>query len=359
MIFHIVIIDYLYLLAGPKMAASSRPTAAMSSFAPRLPGLAFALLLGLAGLGLAATPVLSHLQLSALTVAIVLGMLVGNAAAGRLPPALAPGIAFAQRNVLRAGVVLYGLRISFQQIAAIGPGALLLDGLIVASTLAIGVWAGRRWLGLDRDTALLTACGSAICGAAAVLATERLLRPEPDKVAIAVASVVLFGTLNIFLYPQLFPYLGLSPVDFGVYAGATVHEVAQVVAVGNAIGPEAADTAVVVKLTRVLLLVPFLFLLGGWQARRSGGERGAISVPWFALAFLGVCALNSVLALPAAWRGRLLDLDTLLLAAAMAALGLETRFARLRALGPKPLLLALLLFGWLSVGGYWLTRWMV
>lgn len=327
-------------------------------FAARLPGLAFALLLGLAGLGLAALPAFSHLQLSALTIAIVLGMLLGNLSAGRLPASFTPGIAFAQRNVLRAGVVLYGLRISFQQIAAIGPGALLLDCTIVASTLAIGVWVGRRWFGLDRDTALLTACGSAICGAAAVLATERLLKPEPDKVAIAVASVVLFGTLNIFLYPQLFPHLSLTPIDFGIYAGATVHEVAQVVAVGNAISPEATDTAVIVKLTRVLLLVPFLFLLGGWQARR-GGERGAVSVPWFALAFVGVCALNSVITLPPVWRARLLDLDTLLLATAMAALGLETRFAKLRALGPKPLLLALVLFGWLSVGGYWLTRWMV
>ncbi|GAA0722189.1 YeiH family protein [Dokdonella soli] len=330
----------------------------MSILASRLPGLVFALLLGLAGLGLATLPAFSHLQLSALTLAIVLGMLLGNLVGERLPRRLAPGIAYAQRSLLRAGVVLYGLRISFQQIAAIGPGALVLDLAIVASTLGLGVWIGRRWLGLDRDTALLTACGSAICGAAAVLATERLLKPEPSKVAIAVASVVLFGTLNIFLYPYLQAHLALSPGSFGVYTGATVHEVAQVVAIGNAIGPDTTDTAVIVKLTRVLLLVPFLFLLGGWQARQ-GGARGAISIPWFALAFVGACALNSLITLPAALRERLLDLDTLLLATAMAALGLETRFARLRALGPKPLVLALFLFGWLSIGGYWLTRWLV
>ena len=334
------------------------PVAVMSSLAARVPGLAFALLIGLAGLGVAALPAFARLQLSALTVAIVLGMLIGNLAGAHLPANLAPGIGYAQRMLLRAGVVLYGLRISFQQIAAIGPGALLLDLIIVASTLGLGVWIGRRWLGLDRDTALLTACGSAICGAAAVLATERVLKPDPGKVAIAVASVVLFGTLNIFLYPQLYPHLGLSALDFGVYAGATVHEVAQVVAVGNAIGADATDTAVIVKLTRVLLLVPFLFLLGGWQARQ-GGVRGAISVPWFALAFVGVCALNSLIALPPALHARLLDLDTLLLATAMGALGLETRFGKLRALGMKPLLLALLLFVWLSVGGYWLVRWLV
>ena len=341
------------------MMFPSLPVVPMSSFAARAPGLVFALLIGLAGLGLAALPGFAHLQLSALTVAIVLGMLIGNLAGARLPANLAPGIGYAQRMLLRAGVVLYGLRISFQQIAAIGPGALLLDLIIVASTLGLGLWIGRRWLGLDRDTALLTACGSAICGAAAVLATERVLKADPGKVAIAVASVVLFGTLNIFLYPQLYPHLGLSALDFGVYAGATVHEVAQVVAVGNAISADATDTAVIVKLTRVLLLVPFLFLLGGWQARQDGGARGAISVPWFALAFVGVCALNSVLVLPPALHARLLDLDTLLLATAMGALGLETRFDKLRALGMKPLLLALLLFVWLSVGGYWLVRWLV
>ncbi|MEP7042466.1 MAG: putative sulfate exporter family transporter, partial [Dokdonella sp.] len=179
----------------------------MSPLTSRLPGLVFTLLIGLAGLGLAALPPLQHLQLSALTLAIVLGMLLGNTFDSRLPQRLAPGIGFSQRDLLRAGVVLYGLRISFQQIAAVGPEALLLDLIIVSSTLALGVWVGRRWLGLDRDTALLTACGSAICGAAAVLATERLLKPEPSKVAIAVASVVLFGTLNIFLYPQIAAHL--------------------------------------------------------------------------------------------------------------------------------------------------------
>lgn len=328
----------------------------MSAFAPRLPGLVFALLLGLAGLGLAAVPAFAGLQLSALTLAIALGMLIGNLAGARLPETLAPGIAFSQRNLLRAGIVLYGLRISFQQIAAVGPGALLLDLTIVASTLGLGLWIGRRWLGLDRDTALLTACGSAICGAAAVLATERLLKPEASKVAIAVAGVVLFGTINIFLYPQLAAWLSLSPDLYGIYTGATVHEVAQVVAAGNAVSPAAADTAVIVKLTRVLLLVPFLFLLGGWQAR-SGAGGGRITVPWFALGFAGVCALNSVVVIPPALRTVLLDLDTLLLATAMGALGLETRFSRLRALGPKPLLLAFVLFVWLTVGGYWLTRW--
>lgn len=321
---------------------------------PPLSGLLLALTLGLLALGLAQLPLLQRWQLSALTVAIVLGMLLGNLGGGRLSPKLAPGIGLAQRQLLRAGVVLYGLRLSFQDVAAIGVSGLLIDLVIVVSTLGLGTWIGRRWFGLDRDTALLTAAGSAICGAAAVLAVERVIRPDASKVAIAVASVVLFGTLNIFLYPQLYPHLGLDAAAFGLYTGATVHEVAQVVAVGSAISPETADAAVVVKLTRVLMLVPVLFLLG-WREARNGGAR-AMVVPWFAIGFLGVVVLNSVLAVPAALKSALLTLDTLLLATAMAALGLETRLARLRALGPRPLLLAAVLFLWLSIGGYVLVR---
>ncbi len=320
-----------------------------------LPGLLLALPLGIAGLWLERQHAMQSLHLSALTIAIVLGMLIGNLAGERLPSSLAPGIGVAQRNLLRWGVALYGLRLSFQQIGAIGVQGIVLDVLIVAGTLLLGIWLGRK-LGLDRDTALLTASGSAICGAAAVLAFERLLNPDPAKVAIAVASVVLFGTLDIALYPLLYPHLGMDAHALGLYTGATVHEVAQVVAAASNAGPAVADAAVVVKLTRVMLLVPVLLLLSWRLPAAADGRRGAITVPWFALAFVGVVAVNSLLVLPASLRVALLDLDTLLLAAAMAALGLETRVTRLRALGPRPLLLATVLFAWLVIGGALLTR---
>lgn len=319
-----------------------------------LPGLMVALVLGLTALACAQLPQLARWQLSALTCAIVFGMLLGNIARPATLARLRVGMHFSQRHLLRAGVVLYGLRLSFQDVAAIGLPGLLLDLVVVVSTLVLGTWAGRRWFGLDRDTALLTSAGSAICGAAAVLAVERVIKADADKVAIAVASVVLFGTLNIFLYPQMFPYLGLSEAAFGLYTGATVHEVAQVVAVGSSISPETADAAVVVKLTRVLMLVPVLLVLG-WRESSRGGERVMV-VPWFALGFLGVVALNSLITVPDALRSALLALDTLLLAMAMAALGVDTRLARLRALGLRPLLLAAMLFVWLSVGGYLLVR---
>lgn len=350
------------------MQATSQPAAATPHGArhPRLaaralglaPGLLLALGMGVAGLWLAEQPLLARWQVSALTLAIVLGMILGNAFGARLPAPLAPGVAAAQQKLLRLGVILFGLRISFQQIAAVGPAGLLLDVVIVAGTLWLGTTLGRRVFGLDRDTALLTAGGSAICGAAAVLAMERVVKPDPSKVAIAVATVVLFGTLDIFVYPWLFPHLGMDARQYGLFTGATVHEVAQVVAAGSAVSPAAADTAVIVKLTRVMMLVPVLLAISWAAARRgaAGDGRGRMSIPWFALLFVAVSAVNSAVALPEALKSALLTLDTLALAAAMAALGLETRFARLRALGPRPLLLATVLWAWLMGAGVLLVR---
>lgn len=341
------------------LAVSPAKTAG-NSIQRHLPGLALALALGIAGLLLAGWAPLQRAQISALTIAIVLGMVVGNGFGAQLPAVFVPGVLTAQQKLLRLGVILYGLRLSFGQIAAIGPAGLAIDAIVVVGTLALASVLGRRVFGLDRDSALLTGVGSAICGAAAVLALERVLKPDPAKVAIAVATVVLFGTLDIFLYPVLYPHLGMDAAHFGLYTGATVHEVAQVIAVGSAVDPATADSAVVVKLTRVMLLVPVLFFFGWRQAKLAKAQTGAktkIALPWFALAFVAVSAINSLVTFPPEIKGPLLTLDTLLLAAAMAALGLETRIAKLRALGPKPLLLAAVLWAWLIGGGALLVRW--
>lgn len=324
-----------------------------------VPGLALALALGLAGLWLSGMPMLAKWQLSALTLAIVFGMILGNAFGAHLPASLTPGVIVAQQKLLRLGIILYGLRISFQQIAEVGMQGLILDTIVVTGTLVLGTFLGRRLFGLDRHTAVLVSGGSAICGAAAVLAMERVLRADPGKVAIAVATVVLFGTIDIFVYPWLFGHVGLDAARFGLFTGATVHEVAQVVAAGSAISPATADTAVIVKLTRVMMLVPVLFVLSWNEARNSSREgrgKSPMSVPWFAVVFVAVAGFNSLVTLPPAVREALLAIDTLALAAAMAALGLETRVAKLRALGPRPLVLATVLWVWLIGMGLGLTH---
>ncbi len=324
-----------------------------------LPGIAIAAAVALAAFAVAALPALAALHLAPLTLAILMGMAIGNIAGPRLPAMTVPGLLAAQRHLLRAGVVAYGFRLDAHDLGSVGSGAILVAVLVVASTLMLGTWAGRRWLGLDRDSALLTAAGSAICGAAAVLAVERSLRADGAKVAMAVGTVVLFGTLSLLLYPLLPALLDLTPRQFGIYTGATVHEVAQVVAIGQALGPEIADSAVVVKLVRVLMLVPVLVVLSRPGGRDDNGKAGAAAFPWFVIAFAVAVAINSLLPLSGVsdtFRATMQLLSTMLLATAMAALGINTRLAQLRAVGSGPLWLALLLFAWLTVGGYVLVR---
>lgn len=323
-------------------------------------GLFLTIAMGLTGSWIAAIPALAEFQLSPLTVAIVFGILAGNLMGATLPRVLVSGVIVSQQKLLRLGIILYGLRITFQDIVAVGKDGIVVDIIIVVGTLLFGKFLGRR-IGVEADTALITAGGSAICGAAAVLAMESVVRPDREKVAIAVATVVLFGTLDIFVYPLLFPWLGMTDRQFGLFTGATVHEVAQVVAVGSTISPAAADSAVIVKLTRVMLLVPVLFWLGWRYAEKKAGATngGKVPVPWFAVLFVVVATLNSVVTIAPEVRERLLTIDTLILSAAMAALGLETRFAKLRALGIRPLLLAFLLWLWLIGAGTTMVKMLI
>jgi uncharacterized integral membrane protein (TIGR00698 family) len=327
------------------------------------PGLGLiALLVALASLG-ARQPELSALGASPLTLAIILGALLGN-----LQPALAqgrwqPGLRFAQKILLRAGVAFYGFNLNLQQIAEAGRSGLLIDVLMLCSTLAVGYFVGTRWLRMERASALLIAAGSAICGAAAIVATVSVLRLEESdsvkKAATAVATVVLFGTAAMFIYPLLFTWLGGSRPLFGIFIGSTVHEVAQVVAIGNAIGGAAAHNAVIVKMIRVLMLVPFLLALSFWLARgQPAGHKKHIAVPWFALIFVLFAALNSLLAVPDNLLQVLRQTSVISLSFAMAAFGMETTVTLIRQAGLKPLLLGAILFAYLVIVGGGVNFWL-
>ncbi len=334
------------------------------------PGLALAAGIGAGALALAQGG-LGHYGLSSLTLAILIGAVLGN-----LRPSFGvghwrPGLMVAQRHCLRVGVALYGFNLSFQQLVQVGLSGLWVDVALVLSTLAVGWLIGTRLLGLDRDTVLLTSAGSAICGAAAVVATVPVLRLDAEdaaeKSAVAVGSVVLFGSLAMVVYPLLHAWGGLGALDFGVYVGSTVHEVAQVVAIGSGLGEAVAHHAVVAKMLRVMLLVPFLLILGSRvaQRQRAGAAAGAgrdegpaapLAVPWFALMFIVLAGVNSLALLPPWLVSALRLLGGLLLTAAMAALGVETTLARMRRAGLKPLLLGAGLFIHLVVGGALLNR---
>jgi uncharacterized integral membrane protein (TIGR00698 family) len=304
--------------------------------------------------------------ISALTLAIVGGIVVGNTVYPRIAAVSAPGVLFSKQILLRAGIILFGLRLTFQDIRHVGAVGVLIDALVLSSTFALAGWAGTRLFGLNRRSAMLIGAGSSICGAAAVMATEPVVRGTAEEVSIAVATVVGFGTLAIFLYPALYHlneqwhWVSLSPFAYGIFTGSTVHEVAQVVAAGKAVAESAADTAVITKLVRVMMLAPFLVLLSAYLSRHAeegNAEPVAAApwtrvIPWFALGFIAVAGFNSLAILPRAVVGTAINIDTLILATAMAALGVSTQFSAIQKAGLKPLGLAALLFGWLIAGGF-------
>ena len=312
------------------------------------------------------------LSLSPLIVGIILGMVYANTLRSALPAGWAPGIKFCSKQILRLGVILYGFRLTLQQVAEIGLPAIVVDLIIVCGTLAIGVLVGKL-LKTDSQTALMTSVGSAICGAAAVLGAEPVVKCEPHKTAVAVTTVVIFGTISMFLYPVLYRsgvLDGLSDKQMAVYLGSTVHEVAHVVGAGNAIdaaGGNVADAATITKMIRVMLLAPVLVIMGlvlSSGKKGGNGEKRKITVPWFAFLFLLVIIVNSLLqgasfipqdGLAAVTQG-INTFDTFLLTMAMTALGAETTFDKFKQAGLKPFLLAAILFLWLTVGGYFITK---
>lgn len=335
-----------------------------SPWRDKINGVLFVGLLAAAVVQLATTPTIKAMGFSPLVVGIVCGMLYGNFLRGTMPAEWGVGVHFTARRVLRVAVAFYGLNISVQQIIEVGLPGILMSFVIVLSVLILGTLIGTKLLKIDRDTAMLTAAGSAICGAAAVLAFESTLKAEPHKSAVAVATVVLFGTISMFVYPLLFQagWIALDPRAFGIFLGGTVHEVAQVVASASNIDAATTEVATIVKMTRVALLVPVLLVLGFWLQRAgatptdASGARPKLPIPWFAIGFLVLALINSAHIIPAPVLQALRTLDIFMLTMAMTALGIETRFANLRKAGPRVMVLGVILFILLGLGGYALVK---
>ena len=305
-----------------------------------------------------------EISFSPMIIGIILGMLYANSLRNNLPETWVPGIQFCSKRILRIGIILYGFRLTFQDIVNVGVSGIVIDAIVVTVTILGGIAIGRM-LKMDSDTALLTSVGSGICGAAAVLGAESTIRTQPYKTAVSVATVVIFGTLSMFLYPIAYRsgLLDLTPQEMGIYSGATLHEVAHAVGAGNAMGGEIANVAIIVKMIRVMLLVPVLLILGFWVARRKNSDnaaegKGKVNIPWFAVGFLLVIGFNSFDLLPAALVDTINYIDTFLLTMAMAALGAETSIDKFKKAGAKPFILAACLYVWLLGGGYLLSKYL-
>ncbi len=338
-----------------------------------LSGIIFVAIFAAAATYIAALAPVKALGLSPLVIGIVMGIFYANTLHNQTPQAWQSGITFSGKKILRFAIVFYGFRITFQQIAEVGMDGFLVSLIMLTSTLLLGSWIGTKIFGMEKDTSILTASGAAVCGAAAVLATEPVLKAEEYKTAIAVSMVVLFGTISMFLYPVLYTtifenatgFLHMTAREFGIYVGGTIHEVAQVVAVPASVPgspEEMANAAVIVKMTRVIMIAPMLIVLGlylAYTAKKEGGDTNGkmkLVIPWFAVYFIGVAGFNSLHLVPQNIVDIINEIDTFLLTMAMTALGMGTVFAKFKGLGLAPVYTATTMFVWLVVGGFVVTK---
>jgi len=305
------------------------------------------LVLSIAGAGLAIGINQMLPGVSAMLVAILLGAALVNVAGlrGGIPVSLLPGLNVASRRLLRLGVVLLGLQLVLSDIAALGWPMVLGVVAIVGGTMGATLLMGR-WMRVDPSQSLLIAGGFSICGAAAVAGVDGVLAKRKDtETATAVALVVIFGTVMIAVMPTLTRLLGLDAHTAGLWTGASVHEVAQVVAAAGIIGPEALKVAVVVKLARVLMLAPVLAVIS-WRQRAQIAASPRTDrklpplVPLFVAGFVAMVALRSLDVVPTPVLDSARISETWLLGAAMFALGTSVHWPVLKRAGGRPVLLA-------------------
>lgn len=287
-------------------------------------------------------------MVSPLLIAIVLGAVVSNV--HPLPARVKPGMTFSAKKLLRVGVALLGLQLVFSDVVGLGLGMIAVVIAVVVLGIGGTMFVGHL-LGVGWTQRFLIACGFSICGAAAVAAVDGVVDADEEEVLTAVALVVIFGTAMIPLIPLLSNMIGLTDVQSGLWAGGSIHEVAQVVAAGGAIGGGALAVAVVVKLARVIMLAPVIAVVSARQRRlnRYGDDvRRPPLVPFFVLAFLACIALRSTGAVPDDVLAGAKLAQTALLTAAMFALGAGVNIAALRKVGIRPFLLALISTAWVA-----------
>ena len=355
---------YRHEVRGPKMGPVTG-TLTSTSTAPRrvVPAARTAPGLVAAGVVTAVAIAANRLmpQVSTLIIAVVAGMLIGNLAvavptaaaraAERIVAPLRPGLALAAKRLLRLGVVFLGARLSIGQIADLGVPALMLVAGTVVATFFGTQYIGRR-LGLSPGLSLLVATGYSICGASAIAAMESSADADEEEVALSIGLVTVAGTVAMFALPVLAGWFGLSDDQFGAWVGASVHDVAQVVAAASTGGAAVLSVAVVVKLTRVVLLAPIVAATNVVRSRHTRPDDDRVTpplMPLFVVGFLAMMTLRTVGLVPAEAVDLSSTMSSLLLTAALVGLGAGVRIDRLRRLGRAPFVLGAI--AWFIVAG--------
>jgi uncharacterized integral membrane protein (TIGR00698 family) len=300
-----------------------------------------------AGFGLRQLPGLG--LFSPMILSIVVGIVFHNAIG--TPASAKAGVTFSLRRILRLAIILLGLQLTAAQVAEVGPKGIAVIAATLIATFLFTTWLGRL-IGVEAKLTQLIAAGTSICGASAVIATNTVTEAPDEDVAYAVACVTVFGSIAMFAYPLLPALLHLDARAFGLWSGASIHEIAQVVAAAFQDGRQAGEFGTIAKLSRVMMLAPTVIALGLLAARRTSGREVQTRppLPWFVLGFVALVAVNSVVTVPEQVRGVIVPATTFLLSMALAAMGLETDIAKLRAKGVRPFLLGLSAF--LFIAGF-------
>ena len=329
-----------------------------------IPGVIFATVIAILATFISKLEIVKEtVNFSPLIIAILLGVFIGNI--WKMPESFKPGVTFSLKKILRIAIVFLGFRLTFQNVMEVGIEGLIVDTIMLVSTFLLGVFISRKFFGLDPEISYLVASGSSICGASAVLATAPVVRAEMHHAAMAVATVTIFGTTAMFVYPVIYKYfastLGFDDILYGIWTGATVHEVAQVVAAGFAISEPAGNTATIAKLTRVMMLAPLLIALSFYLAKKhathgAGVTLRDIPIPYFVFGFIAMVGVNSLHVIPDNIVHYIRIVDGFLLTVAMAAMGLETNINKIKGVGMKPIYAAALIFAFLFFGGMIVTK---
>ena len=314
-----------------------------------LPGLVFALVVSFAGFNI-------HWRfdtISPLAASLAIGVIIGNI--GIIPHSFAPGQKFASRKVLRFGIVLLGTQLAASQVIDLGGRELIVVLAVVAITFLGTLWLGPK-LGVSKTLSLLIATGFSICGASAVAAMEGVVEAEEEEVTYSIALVTLCGSLAIVILPLLRNFVGLQDAhQFGSWVGASVHDVAQVIATSSTGGKDAVTSATVVKLSRVVLLAPLVTMMAVWVKRGKSGFTAKASqskvnfMPLFVFGFLVMIAVRTSGVIPSDWLLPLKKIEQWCLAIALVGLGSDVKISKLFKVGGKPLLLAAISWGAIAV----------
>lgn len=300
-----------------------------------LPGLVLTAVVATAAFAIKGLPYLS--VFSPMILAVIVGIIFSNVVG--TPANAGSGILLSQKGLLRFAIGLLGFQLTVHQVVSIGFVGLAVAVIPLVATFFFTIGLGRL-LGIDRKLTELLAAGTSICGASAIVATNAVTGAREEDVAYSVASITLFGTIAMLTYPFLAPVLGLDAHAYGLWAGASIHEVPQVVAATFQNGPVAGETGAITKLARVAMLAPMILALGFAARRTAASANVKPPVPWFVFGFIAAVAVNSVITIPTEVKQTLAIITAFLLTMGLAAMGLRTDVSHIRLRGIRPLILA-------------------